>query len=69
MPNDLPSRSAERIVLRLDRERNSFHKKALTFPRCCDSKVREVLHELKYCLLAVLIRGQEAGPEGEGWPS
>ena len=32
MPNDLPSRSAEHVVLRLVRERNSFHKKALTLP-------------------------------------
>ena len=31
-PNDLPFRSAEHVVLRPARERNSFHKKALTLP-------------------------------------
>ena len=49
------------LITHLARERNSFHKKPLTFPRCCGREVREVLHELCCRLRAAYIRGQ--GPD------
>ena len=45
-------------MLRRVRERNSFHKKKLTFPKCYGREVREVLHELYCCLRAVTFVGR-----------